>query len=147
MAAYYSGGTLLALGPEGPPVDAHFYDDDKGLLKQLDKNVRSWIKEAGVSPGDIALLTPKSAARSALWTVDELGGVELTDDPWQADKILRASIYRFKGLERLVVAMTELDGAKEAAFYVGFSRPNVFLSVFCPETARRRLPAQLAALA
>jgi hypothetical protein len=40
--------------------------------------------------------------------------------------------------------MTELDGAKEAAFYVGFSRPNVFVSVFCPEDSRRRLPAELA---
>lgn len=144
VTEYYRGGTVQALGPEGPPVDAHFYTDEQQLLKQLDKSVRSWIKEAGVTPGDIALLTPKSATRSALWTVDKLGGMPLTDDPWETEKILRASIYRFKGLERLVVAMTELDGAKETAFYVGFSRPNVFLSVFCPESSRGRLPAELA---
>jgi hypothetical protein len=144
VCQYYRGGTVEALGPEGPPIDAHFYSDDKELLKQLDKCVREWIKKAEVSPADIALLTPKSADRSALWTVEELGGVPLTDDPWETDKILRASIYRFKGLERLVVAMTELDGAREAAFYVGFSRPNVFLSVFCPESARHRLPWELA---
>jgi AAA domain len=143
VCQYYRGGTVEALGPEGPPVDAHFYADEAELLKQLDKSVRRWINEAEVDPGDIALLTPKSAERSALWTVEKLGGVELTDDPWETDKILRASIYRFKGLERLVVAMTELDGAKEAAFYVGFSRPNVFLSVFCPAYARHRLPSEL----
>jgi hypothetical protein len=95
VGQYYSGGTVLALGPDGPPVDAPFYKDE-GLLKQLDKSVRSWIQDAGVSPGDIALLTPKSTARSALWTADKLGGFALTDDPWQADKILRASVYRFK---------------------------------------------------
>jgi hypothetical protein len=143
VAEYYRGGTLEALGPEGPRVDTHFYADDKELLKQLDKSVRAWVNEAEVNPSDIVLLTPKGAARSALWTVEKLGGIALTDDPWETDKILRASIYRFKGLERLVVAMTELDGAREAAFYVGFSRPNVFLSVFCPESARRRLPAEL----
>jgi hypothetical protein len=61
--------------------------------------------------------------------------------------VLRASIYRFKGLERLVVAVTELDGARDAAFYVGFSRPNVFLSIFCPKSARHRLPREVALVA
>jgi hypothetical protein len=143
VAALYSGGTIEALGPEGPPVDTHFYSDEEELLRQLDASARTWIREAEVGPGQIALLTPKSAERSALWRTDRLGGVELTDDPWEDDKILRASIYRFKGLERLVVAVAELDGAREAALYVGFSRANVFLSVFCPESARKRLPAEL----
>jgi hypothetical protein len=144
VAQYYRGATVEALGPEGPPVEAHFYLEERELLKQLDRSVRAWINEGEVNPGDIALLTPKSAGRSVLWTVDKIGGVELTDDPWEPGKIFRGSIYRFKGLERLVVAMAELDGAREAAFYVGFSRPNVFLSVFCPESAQRRLPIELA---
>jgi hypothetical protein len=143
VAAYYAGGTIEALGPEGPPVDTHFYSEEDELLRQLDASIRSWTREAEVAPGQIALLTPKSAERSALWRIERLGGAELTDDPWEDDKILRASIYRFKGLERLVVAVAELDGAREAALYVGFSRPNVFLSVFCPESARKRLPAEL----
>ena len=134
VAAFYSGGTIEALGPEGPPVDTHFYSDEEELLRQLDASVRAWIREAEVGPGQIALLTPKSAERSAVWRTDRLGRVELTDDPWEEDKILRASIYRFKGLERLVVAVAELDGAREAALYVGFSRPNVFL----PCSARNR---------
>jgi hypothetical protein len=104
-----------------------------------------WIEQAEVRPDDIALLTAKSPARSALWTVDSLGGVRLTEDPWEAGRILRSSIHRFKGLERLVVAVTELDGARSDVFYVGFSRPNVFLSIFCPESARHRLPRQLVA--
>jgi hypothetical protein len=104
-----------------------------------------WIEQAEVRPDDIALLTAKSPARSALWTVDSLGGVRLTEDPWEGGRILRSSIHRFKGLERLVVAVTELDGARSDVFYVGFSRPNVFLSIFCPESARHRLPRQLVA--
>ena len=141
---FYKGETIEALGPQGVPIEAHFYRSEGELLEQLDMSVHKWVEEADVEPAQIALLTPKSAARSALWRVDALGGVRLTDDPWDDGKVLRSSIYRFKGLERLVVAMAELDGAKEAALYVGFSRANVFLSIFCPESARKRLPKELA---
>jgi AAA domain len=145
VTAFYKGGSIEALGPEGPPIDRHFYATDGELLEQLDASIRMWIEQAEVRPDDIALLTAKSPSRSALWTVETLGGVRLTEDPWEADRILRSSIHRFKGLERLVVAVTELEGARSDVFYVGFSRPNVFLSVFCPESARHRLPRELVA--
>jgi hypothetical protein len=124
VTAFYEGGTIEALGPEGPPVDRHFYSTGSELLEQLEACIRMWVEQAEVRPDDIALLTAKSAARSALWTVDSLGGVRLTEDPWGAGRILRSSIHRFKGLERLVVAVTELDGARSDVFYVGFSRPT-----------------------
>jgi hypothetical protein len=143
VRAYYEGETIEARGPQGIPVDTHFYADDKELLAELDENVRAWREDAEVAPEEIALLTPRSAQRSALWTVDRIGGVRLTDDPWEKGKILRSSIFRFKGLERLVVAMTELDGARDEALYVGFSRASTFLSIFCPRSARRRLPRGL----
>lgn len=46
---------------------------------------------------------------------DALGGIRLTDDPWERNRILRCSIFRFKGLERMVVGLCELDGAREQA--------------------------------
>ena len=64
--------------------------------------------------------------------MDALGGIRLTDDPWERNRILRCSIFRFKGLERMVVGLCELDGAREQALYVGLSRPSVFLSLFVP---------------
>jgi hypothetical protein len=39
--------------------------------------------------------------------------------------------------------MTELDGARDDALYVGFSRASTFLSIFCPRSARPRLPREL----
>jgi hypothetical protein len=143
VSAYYKGGRIEAKGPEGAPVEIHFYRNDSNLLDQLGKSVHRWIREADVAPGDIALLTAKAPDRSALWRMNKLGGFTLTEDPWDERNILRATIFRFKGLERLVVAVAELDGAREAAFYVGFSRPNVFLSVFCAESVRNRLPMEL----
>jgi hypothetical protein len=137
---YYKGGTMRAIGPEGPPVDRRVYVTQGELLEQLDESVARWVGEAEVAPEDIALLTAHAAHRSALWTVDALGGIRLTDDPWERNRILRCSIFRFKGLERMVVGLCELDGAPDNAFYVGLSRPSVFLSLFVPTSAVRRLP-------
>lgn len=143
VSSFYKGATITALGPEGPPLDVHFYDGEKELLAQLDANVQRWLDEAEVAPDQIALLTPKSASRSALWRVEKLGGVKLTDYPWDGGKILRSSIYKFKGLERLVIGLAELESVRDEVLYVGCSRPNVFLSVFAPESARHRLPREL----
>jgi hypothetical protein len=140
VTRFYKGGTIEAIGPEGPPVDRRVYETDTELLAQLDEAVRRWVVEAEVAPEDIALLTGRSAHRSALWKVDELGGIRLTDDPWESNRILRCSIFRFKGLERLVVGLCELDGAREQALYVGLSRPSVFLSLFVPRAAESRIP-------
>ena len=131
---------MEALGPDGPPIDQHVYETDAELLEQLDSAVAAWVGEAKVQPEDIALLTAHSRERSVLWHVDRLGGVVLTDDPWEAGKVLRCSVHRFKGLERLVVALCELDGARDSTLYVGLSRPSVFLSIFCPRKTLSRLP-------
>jgi hypothetical protein len=141
--SFYRGSTIEAAGPEGIPIDKHFYATDTELLDVLDETVERWLDDAGVEPKDIALLTPRASHRSALWKVETLGGIRLTDDPWEPGRILRSSIHKFKGLERLVVGVAELDGARDDVFYVGFSRPNVFLSIFCPEKARKRLPREL----
>ena len=143
VSTFYRGGTIEARGPEGPPIDVHVYATEEELLAQLDASVTAWITEADVEPDQIALLTPKGQHRSALWRTKSLGGKLLTDDPWEKGKILRSSVYKFKGLERLVVAVAELDGARDDVFYVAFSRPNVFLSIFTPEAAQHRLPREL----
>jgi hypothetical protein len=140
---YYKGETVDARGPEGLPVEVHFYTTDAELLDQLETAVRSWIDKAEVPPEQIVLLSAHGAQRSVLWQIDELGGIPLTDDPWEKGKILRSTVHRFKGLERMVVGMVELDGASDKVLYIGFSRPSVFLSIFCPQDARRRLPRAL----
>lgn len=144
VGKYYHGTPIAARGPEGIPVDVHAYATRKEMLTLLDKTVRSWVTEAGVAPGDIALLTPGRQSDSALWWRDEIGGFDLTDDPWDRTKILRCSIFRFKGLERLVVGVVELDGASSPMLYTAFSRASVFLSVFCPRASRNLLPRELA---
>jgi hypothetical protein len=83
---FYKGGTMQAPGPEGPPVDRRIYETEAELLAQLDEAVARWVGEAEVPPDDIALLTARGAHRSALWKVDSLGGIRLTDDPWERNR-------------------------------------------------------------
>jgi len=136
---FYRGETVEAAGPDGMPIDRHVYATEAELLEQLEDAVGAWVGEAEVDPADIVLLSGYGDHRSALWKFDALAGIRLTDDPWERNAILRSSIYRFKGLERMVVGLCELDGAKEQALYVGLSRPSVFLSVFGSRKALGRL--------
>ncbi|MEO8631979.1 MAG: NERD domain-containing protein [Chloroflexota bacterium] len=143
VAHYYKGATIEALGPSGLPIEVHSYKGTKDLLAQLDESVKRWIRDAEVPPGDIALLTTLSPENSALWKVDRLGGVALTDDPWDTDKILRCGVFRFKGLERLLIAFVEIDGVNAQVLYVGASRAKTYLAVFCPAGDLKQLPYRL----
>ena len=145
--AYYEGGTIKARGPDGVAVEQQTYGTKKELVLLLDASIRRWIKDAQLDPSDIALLTPHGQDSSALWWQDTLGGVKLTDDPWQAGAILRSSVYRFKGLERRVVGVVELDGAQDKELYIAFSRASLFLSVFYPESEAKRIGGHVSRVA
>ena len=139
VSAYYDGGTIRARGPDGVAVEQQTYGTKKELIALLDASIRRWITDAQLDPFDIALLTPHGQDASALWWQDKLGGVALTDDPWQKGAILRSSVYRFKGLERMVVGVVELDGAQDKELYIAFSRASLFLSVFYPASEAKRI--------
>lgn len=139
VAEYYSGSTTIARGPEGVPVSLSVYKTRKELLEQLDESIRRWIRDAGIKPEDIALLTPHGVDASSLWWKEKLGGIRLTDDPWEKGAVLRSSVFRFKGLERLVVAVVELEDAGDQELYIAYSRASVFLAVFCPESEQQRV--------
>ena len=136
---FYRGGTIEAGGPDGMPIERHAYADEAELLSQLEDAVGAWVGQAEVDPSDVALLSGYADHRSALWKVKALAGIRLTDDPWERNAIFRSSIYRFKGLERMVGGLCELDGVREQALYVGLSRPSVFLSIFGSQKALQRL--------
>jgi hypothetical protein len=146
VADYYDGDPIEALGPEGPPVQVTLTTSPADLERKLDDVVSAWLRDAEVRPDDVALLTPRSIERSLLGRLDRVGGAQLTDDPWAKGKIVRSSIHRFKGLERLVVGLVELESVRHDVLYVGLSRPKVFLSLFWPESQRDRLPRGLGAM-
>jgi thymidylate kinase len=140
VSHYYDGPTVEALGPRGLPIDWHLVKTAKDVEQFLDAHLTKLRTEAGLAPNDIALLTAHGTEQGVLWRTDKLGGWRLTDDPWDNGAVLRASIARFKGLERKVVIAVELDGASEHLLYVLFSRPSVYLCVVATPAMLKQLP-------
>lgn len=99
------------------------------------------IQEHGVPPSEIAILTPRAAARSQLGKVEQLGPARCV---WRerADEqqVLIDTIHRFKGLEATAVVLAEISPdvrpSLQTHLRVGCSRPTVHLEILAsPETA------------
>lgn len=106
IAHFYEDGVVGA-GPEGrPPVIIQADDPAVTLGEQLHR----LISEGGVSVTDIVVLTPLSEARSRWRTGQRVGRYTLTwQDPPTDRQVVVSTIHSFKGLERPVVILTEMD--------------------------------------
>lgn len=108
---------------------------DQDHLRRLLHQV---LGEGQVAPQDVVLLTPVAQERSALQEGKHLGDFILT---WQErlarqgrPYVLVSTIHRFKGLERPVVILVELErmetwqpAARQMMLYVGLSRASARL--------------------
>jgi hypothetical protein len=102
---------------------------------------------APVAARDIVILTPLKG-KSALKEGDRAGEFTLTwEEPKGANNIQLHTIYRFKGLERPVVLLVEIDQRErsdlEELIYVAASRANALLVILlngeAPVDLRTRL--------
>ena len=98
----------------------------------LRKVLHRLINEESIAPHDLVVLTPRAEARSALTEGLTLGNFVLTRKPSRSPNQIQVNtIHQFKGLERRVVVITELDEAahrdKNMILYVGCSRARVHL--------------------
>ena len=92
----------------------------------------------------MAVLTGHGKEKSAVWRARKFGGFALTDRAEPAEgEIFWSSIHAFKGLERAVVVLAEIEPLSHAELdtilYVGCSRARVHLVVIASETAARLL--------
>jgi hypothetical protein len=130
MAPYAVASETQCIGPPGRPIDVIPTQSGKAAADALRRVLHAIVDQEGVDPKDIVILTPRSD-RSSQWKQDtQLGKFALT---WDMDlhgdlpnMIEVCSIYGFKGLERAVVILTELDQARDDIMhqlvYVGLSR-------------------------
>jgi len=126
---FYSGSELEAGGPKG--MDIEWVDGAGGkALLTLEKRLNKLINIDGVAPSDIAILTAQSVKNSIFDGLDTIGRYRIeTADRINTDCVTLDSIYRFKGLEKAVVVLTDLDYAlnSEELLYVGLSRAKSLL--------------------
>lgn len=145
-AQFYSGGELLAAGPNGPEVEFILAPDSITQKKEIGKALDRFIK-AGMSPGDIAVLTGRSVSGS------RMGGNSFGTHRWTADQSnepgmpLFESVARFKGLERAAIILVELEDTVSAQrdenLYVGLSRARSSLTVIGDTTVSAYIRGEL----
>jgi len=130
--AFYEGGELRAGGPMGRPPEFIEAVTEHAAAKETSRVLHRLIHEEHLSPGDVAVLTGRSRDSSELSKEGRIGAYEVTDgrhpDP---KKVVFDSIRRFKGLERPVAVLVELEevmGSPET-LYVGLTRANTHLVV------------------
>lgn len=139
------GASLLAgrrlesvLSPEGKPIADHWYGGKREQRKQLGKLLRDWLS-AGVRPDQIAVLSTREQARSAVSEglpqgVPAVLWSRASGDPRPDNAIEFSEIRDFKGLEAPAVAVVDVDDlatpAARADVYVAASRATTLLGLF-----------------
>lgn len=130
---FYEGDAITCRGPDGPEVTVQTVPA-RELPRELGRTLHRLVNEDGVSPGDIAVLTPRSVESSSV--CGTIGNFTLTPEPRSRMDVLISTIHRFKGLDAPAVVICELAPARpdhRALMYVGCSRARVLLTVLLTE--------------
>jgi superfamily I DNA/RNA helicase len=141
---FYSGNMRLS-GVSGPEVRLERADHGEGGLPAhvtvLSRVLRD-LRTGGAEPGEVVILTPKRV--SELATHRRLGGWHLRARSERDGDVLWETIHSFKGQDRSIVVLTELDDLSELAqsadqrletlLYVGCSRARLLLIMVAPSS-------------
>lgn len=133
---YYKGVVNpVPLGPEGRDPEIYKADSPEILISTLKDIISNLIKSEKVHTEDIIVLTP-NVEENSLWKSGmEVGGIRLS---WDLDSVIDktvacSTIHSFKGLERPIVILTEIDsvplGKQSAIKYIAYSRANSHLII------------------
>ncbi len=127
-----------AHGPVGRPVEVVTYAPEKGLQATLQDTLRRLVEGEHVPADQIAVLGPLHEG-SRLWQdVAGEGSSFTTTWPAPAGQVFFGTIYAFKGLERPVIILVELEHWREdliPLLYTGCSRACNHLIVLLPDDA------------
>ncbi|HEV2067890.1 MAG TPA: ATP-binding domain-containing protein, partial [Thermomicrobiales bacterium] len=137
VVRYHHGEvTPVADGPDGQKPEVVKLKGDDRIEDVLAGVVLRLVTQQGIQPPDIAVLTPRSQARSALPEGFPVGdSLRLTWENGTTDSSVRVStIHSYKGLESPVVVLAETDGLRshhlgDALTYVALSRAKHHLIV------------------
>lgn len=126
---------IVSFAPEGLVPEWIAYTDQSNMHKAIQKSLHRLVNEEDVDTQDIVILTPKGKNRTSLTPGLRLGNFVLSErETSQPNHVFTTTIHRFKGLERRVVILAELDPSVrfdlEMLMYVGCSRARTHLIVF-----------------
>lgn len=139
---FYEGVAMESGGPEGRPVEFIETGGERERFKGVSRTLHRLINEERVPPASIAVLTGRSREKSSLGKDDKIGAFQVcSGEDCDGNKVVFDSIRRFKGLERPVIILVELEDVldQEDLLYVGITRANAHLVVVGSEEVIRSL--------
>ncbi len=150
---YQSEEPPIALGPKGLPIEYAFYEGSEDLRPALGNVLQRLTNREQIPASAITVLTPFSQSKSRLWEQVSFQGPPLSN-AWPAppDQVKCCTIYEFKGLERTVIILAEVEEAARLGMadinglmYVGSSRARNYLIIMLDRRGDRRLHEALGA--
>lgn len=136
---FRQGRPQTCLGPEGAPVSWVVCDKNK-ILRTVERELGRLLTADGIARADIAILSGCGADLSVIRQAPTLAGCHWTpaDEPAE-NCVVVDSIMRFKGLDRPVVILCEIDRTDAEIAYVGLTRAKSHLIVVGDEASIERL--------
>ena len=134
MDAFYDGETNEDTNLKGPEVICKVIKDNEKVYDQIRNDINILNVHQGVEFKNIAILsfssTDKSLAKKFL--DDDLDNAEQIVS---SNKIIFDSVWRFKGLDRQVIFLVDIEEFIEnkSLWYVGFSRARALLYIYSNE--------------
>lgn len=141
--------SLLCLSPAGRPPEVLPYHGDEDLRRQVQKILHRLVVEEHVNSDEIVVLTPRGEKSTCLVPGQRLGPFTITSQLLNhSSKIQATSVYKFKGLERKVVILAEIDNKTsynhDMVMYVGCSRARTHLIILSDENAPQQVREKFA---
>ena len=145
---YHAPSSLRCLGPVGRQVDTHTYRGDRHQERTLSHLLHNLIMDEKVDCRDIVILTPRSQNRTLFRSGRRVGKYTLTTGyPPPLECVQVSSIHAFKGLERRIVILVEIDRYAspdlDRVLYVGCSRARTHLLLLvdadAPQSVKSRI--------
>ena len=139
---YRSDRKIFSRASPGEKPEILVYRSQAELLDAVERTVIRLTRDHGIAPSQMAVLTGHGKEKSAVWRARKFGGFALADrtEPGEGE-IFWSSVHAFKGLERAVVVLAEVEPLSHAELdtilYVGCSRARVHLVVIASDAAAR----------
>jgi hypothetical protein len=136
----------VSRGPAGRAIEKVLVPATNNLYRSLMRLLRQLINEDRIPTDEIVILTPRSKQKSLLWAKSGNSPFSLTESwPPSPNQIYCTTIHSFKGLERSVVIVAELErwqegqGDLEYLVYVACSRARNHLIVLLAEEESEKI--------
>lgn len=147
-------GTTKIKGSGPEVIYGRSHDAAAGMIAEAAAQIKSWLSDGVITPGQITLLTTRPIAESSIPKISMAAGIPYA--PWRPGweqqrtypRFLGAStIENFRGLETPLVLLCDLGGEVvelEKNLYLGMTRANFGVFVACDKSAMERLVTEKA---